>query len=70
MFLASRAWPTRKADNLTVICEPDCLDNLGSSTTHKSIGLHFLYVDSFVSYCNIIKMTVEFESIWKEEVIL
>jgi hypothetical protein len=42
MFLGSRAWPARKADNLTAICEPIVLTMLRSSTTHKPIGLHSL----------------------------
>jgi hypothetical protein len=41
MFLGSRAWPVRKARphrHLRV----DCLDNVGSSTSHNPIGLHSL----------------------------
>jgi hypothetical protein len=30
--------PTRKADNLTAICQADCLENVGSSTSHNPIG--------------------------------
>jgi hypothetical protein len=36
------ARPTRKADNLTVICEAYCLDNVGSSTSHNTTGFHGL----------------------------
>jgi hypothetical protein len=34
--------PERKADNLTVICEPECVENVGASTSHNStrMGLH------------------------------
>jgi hypothetical protein len=32
--------PARKADNLTAICEPICLENVGSSTSHNRMGLH------------------------------
>jgi hypothetical protein len=31
--------PERKADSLTAICGPDCLQNVGPSTSHNSIGL-------------------------------
>jgi hypothetical protein len=34
--------PTSKADNLTAICEPIVLDNVGSLTSHNPIGLHGL----------------------------
>jgi hypothetical protein len=34
--------PARKADNLTAICEADCLENAGASTSHNSMGLHGL----------------------------
>jgi hypothetical protein len=33
--------PTRKAD-LTAICEPIVLENVGASTTHNPVGLHGL----------------------------
>jgi hypothetical protein len=42
MFLGSRARPTRKADILADICWANCLDNVGSSTSHNPIGLHGL----------------------------
>jgi hypothetical protein len=35
--------PSRKADNLTAICEPIVLENVGSSTSHNPMGLHGLY---------------------------
>jgi hypothetical protein len=35
-------WRARKADNLTTICEPDCLENVGASTSHNPMGLHGL----------------------------
>jgi hypothetical protein len=31
--------PARKADNLTAICEPSVLSNVGSSTSHSPIVL-------------------------------
>jgi hypothetical protein len=34
--------PMRKANNLTAICEPICLENVGASTFHKPMGLHGL----------------------------
>jgi hypothetical protein len=40
MFLGSKARPVREAYNLTAIS--DCLDNVGSSTSHNPIGLHCL----------------------------
>jgi hypothetical protein len=42
MFMGSRARLVRKADNLTTIYEPIVLDNVGSLTSHKPIGLHGL----------------------------
>jgi hypothetical protein len=38
MFLGSKVWPVRGAENLTAIC----LDNVGSLTSHNPIGLHGL----------------------------
>jgi hypothetical protein len=38
VFLGSRARPVRGADNLTA----NCVANVGSSTSHKPIGLHGL----------------------------
>jgi hypothetical protein len=35
-----KGWPTRKADNLTAICEPNFLENVGASTSHNPMGLH------------------------------
>jgi hypothetical protein len=43
MFLGSKVRLVRKADNLTA----DCLDNVGSLTSHSPIGLHGLLRDSF-----------------------
>jgi hypothetical protein len=34
--------PARKADNRTAICEPNCLQNVGTSTSHNPTGLHGL----------------------------
>jgi hypothetical protein len=42
MFLGSKVHPVRRADNLTAICEPIVLDNMGSLTSHNPIGLHGL----------------------------
>jgi hypothetical protein len=39
--------PARKADNLTVICEP-LVKNVGASTFDNSVGPHGCYVDSFL----------------------
>jgi hypothetical protein len=33
--------PARKAD-IIPICEPDCLENVGASTSHNPMGLHGL----------------------------
>jgi hypothetical protein len=41
MFLGSRAQLVCKSDKLTTICA-DCLDNVGFSTSHNSIGVHDL----------------------------
>jgi hypothetical protein len=41
MFLRSRARPVRKADNLSLL-RADCLDNVGSLTSHNPLGLHGL----------------------------
>jgi hypothetical protein len=38
--------PARKADNLTAICGADYLENVGTSTSHNSMGLHGL-----LSFC-------------------
>jgi hypothetical protein len=35
-------WPVRRADNLTAICEPTVLENVGASTSHNPMGLHGL----------------------------
>jgi hypothetical protein len=37
----------RKADNLTAICEPICLQNVRSSTYHNLTGLHGLEQGNF-----------------------
>jgi hypothetical protein len=34
--------PARGADNLTAICEPIVLGNVGASTSHNRMGLHGL----------------------------
>jgi hypothetical protein len=34
--------PASKADNLTAICEPIILENVGASTSDNHIGLHDL----------------------------
>jgi hypothetical protein len=34
--------PARKADNLTDICEPIVLEDVGASTSHNPMGLHGL----------------------------
>jgi hypothetical protein len=46
MFLGSKVRRVRRADKLTAICA-DCLDNVGSLTSHNPIGLHGLLRDSF-----------------------
>jgi hypothetical protein len=40
MFLWSKVRRVRRTENLTAIC--DCLDNVGSLTSHNPIGLHSL----------------------------
>jgi hypothetical protein len=49
MFLWSKLWLVPGADNLTGIYKPIVynLDNVGSLTSHKPIGLHGLFGDSF-----------------------
>jgi hypothetical protein len=37
-----KGWLARKADNLTAICEPTVLENVGASTSHIPMGLHGL----------------------------
>jgi hypothetical protein len=38
-----KGWLTRKADNLTAICEPTVYrENVGASTSHNPMGLHSL----------------------------
>jgi hypothetical protein len=37
-----KGWPASKADNLTDIREPDCLENVGASTSHNPMDLHGL----------------------------
>jgi hypothetical protein len=37
-----KGWPARKANNLTAICEPIVLENVGALTSHKTMGLHGL----------------------------
>jgi hypothetical protein len=39
--------PVHKTNNLTALCEPSVLDNVGSLTSHNPIGLHSLLGDSF-----------------------
>jgi hypothetical protein len=42
MFLGSKVRRVRRADN--------CLDNVGSLTSHNPIGLHGLLLDSFIFF--------------------
>jgi hypothetical protein len=43
MFLGMKGRRVRRADNLTTICEStDCLDNVGSLTSHNPIGFQGL----------------------------
>jgi hypothetical protein len=42
MFLRSRAWPVCETDKHTALYVPNCLDNMGSSECHNSIGLQDL----------------------------
>jgi hypothetical protein len=39
-FPRGKGRPERKADNLTAVCEPDCLENVGASTSHSPMCLH------------------------------
>jgi hypothetical protein len=41
MFLGSKVLSVREADNLIAMVA-DCLDSVGSSTSHNPIGLHEL----------------------------
>jgi hypothetical protein len=34
--------PVHKADNVTAICEPNCLENVGASTSYNPMDLHGL----------------------------
>jgi hypothetical protein len=34
--------PAHKADNLTAICEPICLENVGASASQNPMGSHGL----------------------------
>jgi hypothetical protein len=42
MFVGRRALQARSTDNLTAICEPIFVDNVGSLTSHNSTGFHGL----------------------------
>jgi hypothetical protein len=42
IFLGGKGRPARGAGNLTAICEPICLENVGASTSHNPMGLHGL----------------------------
>jgi hypothetical protein len=42
--------PARKADNLTAICEPIVLNNVGDSTSHNPMGLHGLLTGIALPY--------------------
>jgi hypothetical protein len=42
--------PAREADDLTAICEADCLDNVGASTSHNPMGLHCLLQEQLYLY--------------------
>jgi hypothetical protein len=42
MFVESKVGLVRRADNLTAIYEPSCLDYVGSLTSHNHIGLYSL----------------------------
>jgi hypothetical protein len=39
--------PANKADNLTAICEPIVYKNVGASTSHRPMGVHGPYRDTF-----------------------
>jgi hypothetical protein len=41
-FTGCKGRPASKADNLTAICEPICLENLEASMTHNPMGPHGL----------------------------
>jgi hypothetical protein len=42
MFPDGKGLPARKADNLTAICEPIFLENVGTSTSRNPKGFHGL----------------------------
>jgi hypothetical protein len=49
MFVGSKVWRVRKDDNFTTICESrQYLDNVGSLTSRKPIGLQGLYAKSLI----------------------
>jgi hypothetical protein len=54
MFLGSKVRRVRRADNLTAICEPLCLDNVVSLTSQNPIALHSLLWDSFTLWILIV----------------
>jgi hypothetical protein len=47
MFLDSKARPVCKADNLTAICKPNCLDNVGSLISQTLYVSTACYEDNF-----------------------
>jgi hypothetical protein len=55
-----KGWLARKADNLTVICELICLENVGASTSHNPMGLHGLLQGYLYLYLqNVLTANVE-----------
>jgi hypothetical protein len=42
MFVSSKVWPMRKADNFTAIHELTVVDNVGSLTSHNLTDLQGL----------------------------
>jgi hypothetical protein len=36
----SKGRPAHKADNLTAVCEADCMETVEASTSHNPVGLH------------------------------
>jgi hypothetical protein len=64
--------PVRKANNLTAICEPNCLEDVRASTSHTPMGLHGLlpgYLYLFYLYrFNIIRVIKSLRTIWRGRV--
>jgi hypothetical protein len=76
MFLGSKVRRVRRADNLTAIWA-DCLENVGSLTSHKPIGLHgvtgiallfffafFYFTHLLLMVAPVLKQALRREDVW------